>query len=210
VTASRLVLWRHGQTGHNAAGRFQGQLDIDLDDVGRAQIAHAARSIARLRPARLVSSDLRRAADTAAALAVVTGLSVETDPELREVFAGQWQGLLRTEIEARWPHEFAAWRGGDDVPVGGGERRSEAAKRTAVAIERHAEDTADGGVLVVTGHGGALRGAMLRLLGLTLASWGRFTGLANTHWALLDRRGGGWSLTEYNVGPRGAHVGEEG
>jgi glucosyl-3-phosphoglycerate phosphatase len=210
VSASRVVLWRHGQTGHNLADRFQGQLDVDLDDIGRAQAARAADMLVGLRPSRIVSSDLRRAADTATALAAVTGLTVETDPALRELYAGHWQGLLRSEIESRWPGEFAAWQSGDDVPVGGGERRSEVSVRAADSIERHAAGTQDGGVLVVTAHGGALRGAMLRLLGLPLGAWGRFAGLANTHWALLHRRASGWSVAEYNVGPHGAHVGSEG
>ena len=210
MTASRVVLWRHGQTAHNAADRFQGQLDIPLDDVGRDQAARAAKMLEGLRPVRIVSSDLSRAAETAAALAAVTGLAVETDPDLRELYAGQWQGLLRSEIEERWPQEFATWRGGDDVPVGGGERRSEVGKRAAAAIERHADATPDGEVLVVASHGGALRGAMLELLGLELSAWGSFAGLANTHWALLERRRSGWAVVEYNVGPHGAHVGSEG
>ena len=210
MTAVRVVLWRHGQTGHNLANRFQGQLDIGLDDVGRVQAAKAARMLARLHPTRLVSSDLSRAADTAAALAAVTGLEVETDPQLRELHAGAWQGLLRHEIEGRWPDEFAAWRRGDDVPIGGGERRSELAVRVSDAIERHTEQTEDGGVLVVTAHGGALRAGMLRLLGLPIEAWARFSGLANTHWALLERRRSGWSVLEYNVGPHGAHIGAEG
>ncbi|MFP5335655.1 MAG: histidine phosphatase family protein [Actinomycetes bacterium] len=209
MTATRVVLWRHGQTGHNAADRFQGQLDVPLDDVGREQAREAAAMLVGLPPARIVSSDLSRALDTAAALADLTGLHVEIDPELRELFAGQWQGLLREEIEARWPADFAAWRGGDDVPVGGGERRSDAAKRAAAAIERHTAATPDG-VLVVTAHGGALRGAMLELLGLPISAWPSFAGLANAHWAVLDRRPSGWSVAEYNVGPRGAHVGSEG
>lgn len=210
MSAARVVLWRHGQTGHNAADRFQGQLDVPLDDVGRRQAHRAAEMLRGLAPTRIVSSDLSRAADTAAALAALTGLVVETDAALRELFAGQWQGLTRAEIESRWPQEFAAWRGGDDVPVGGGERRSEAGRRAAAAIGRHAAATPDGGVLVVTGHGGALRGAMLHLLALPLAAWSAFGGLANTHWALLVPRGTGWSLAEYNVGPHGAHVGSEG
>lgn len=210
MSASRVVLWRHGQTGHNASDRFQGQLDVPLDEVGREQATRAARLLAVLEPAAIVSSDLSRAADTAAALGVLTGLPVATDPDLRELHAGAWQGLLRSEIESRWPEDFTAWRRGDDVPVGGGERRSDVARRAAAAIERHAEATVDGGVLVVVAHGGALRAAMLVLLGLPIEAWGRFSGLANTHWALLDRRSSGWSVAEYNVGLHGAHVGTEG
>lgn len=211
MSAGRVVLWRHGRTAWNAGERFQGQTDTELDDVGVAQAREAAGMLAGTRPAALVASDLRRAARTAAALAEVTGLAVAVDPDLRELDAGAWQGLLRAEIEQRWPREFAAWLSGEDVAVGGGERRSDVAARTASAVERHAACLDAGDVLVVASHGGALRGAMLRMLGLPLAAWSCFSGLANTHWAVLERRtAGGWRLAEYNVGPAGAHVGSEG
>ena len=67
----QLVLWRHGRTRWNAAGRAQGQTDIGLDDLGRAQSAAAAPVLASLEPTAIVSSDLSRAADTADALAKV-------------------------------------------------------------------------------------------------------------------------------------------
>jgi glucosyl-3-phosphoglycerate phosphatase len=211
VTARRVVLWRHGQTGWNAGDRFQGQTDTELDDVGRGQADAAAEELLlAVAPARIVSSDLRRAADTAGALAARTGLVVHHDRALRELHAGEWQGLLRDEIVARWPEGFAAWQRGDDVPVGGGERRSEVAQRVSTAVVAHADETPDGGTLVVASHGGALRGAMLLLLGLPMASWPTFAGLANAHWAVLERlRSGGWRLAAYNVGPPGARVGAE-
>ncbi len=211
MSAGRVVLWRHGRTAWNAGERFQGQTDTDLDDVGIAQAAEAAGMLAGTRPAAVVASDLRRAARTAAALAALTGLPVATDPDLRELDAGAWQGRLRHEIEQRWPQEFAAWQSGEDVAVGGGERRSDVGARTAAAVERHADGLDARDLLVVASHGGALRGAMLQMLGLPLAAWGAFSGLANTHWAVLERRAGGeWRLAEYNVGPAGAHVGSEG
>ncbi|HEU4490154.1 MAG TPA: histidine phosphatase family protein, partial [Jiangellales bacterium] len=57
----RVVLWRHGRTEWNAAGRFQGQSDVALDDSGRAQAERSARLLAALWPTVLVSSDLLRA-----------------------------------------------------------------------------------------------------------------------------------------------------
>src|SRR5690606_19337304 len=80
----RLILWRHGQTAWNVTGRVQGQTDVDLDETGVAQAAATAPRVAQYRPDLIVSSDLRRAARTAAALADVTGLPVEYDARLRE------------------------------------------------------------------------------------------------------------------------------
>jgi probable phosphoglycerate mutase len=58
-----------------------------------------------------VASDLSRAHDTALQLAGLTGLTVQIDSDLRETFAGEWQGKTRAEIQSRWPQEFAAWGG---------------------------------------------------------------------------------------------------
>ena len=86
------MLWRHGQTTWNAERRFQGQSDIPLDATGQAQAERAARLLAGLRPDMIVSSDLSRAASTAAPLAQLTGLDVILDKDLRERHGGQWEG----------------------------------------------------------------------------------------------------------------------
>ena len=210
MTAGRVVLWRHGQTTFNAEARWQGQQDVPLDDVGVAQARAAAAALAEHKPARIVSSDLSRAADTAAALSEVTGVSVEHDLALREVYAGRWEGLVAPAIEERWPDEFAAWRGGDDVAIGGGERRSEVGERATTAIERHAAACDDDAVLVVASHGMALRMAVLGLLGVPVTRWAALGPLGNAHWATLGRGRSGWFLAEYNVGAAGAGTGAEG
>ena len=73
------MLWRHGQTTWNAQNRFQGQTDIPLSETGVAQAERAARLLAALKPDKIFSSDLSRAASTAAALARITGLPVTLD-----------------------------------------------------------------------------------------------------------------------------------
>lgn len=210
MSASRIVLWRHGRTEYNHTERFQGQLDIDLDDVGRGQATAAAAVLAERDPDAIVSSDLRRTSDTAQALADLTGLAVRTDPALREIYAGAWQGLSRAEIVAGWADDFAAWRRGEDVMVGGGERRSDVARRAAASIRQHAAELGDEGQLVVVAHGGSLRGALTVLLDLPPEAYASFAAFRNAHWAVLDRVGSGWVLSEYNVGPTGAAEGLEG
>ena len=80
MTARRVVLWRHGRTAWNAESRVQGTTDVPLDEVGVAQAERAARDLATLAPARIVSSDLARARVTAEKLGEIVGLPVETDP----------------------------------------------------------------------------------------------------------------------------------
>ena len=208
--AGTLVLWRHGRTPFNAERRIQGQLDVDLDAVGRRQVSASAAALALLRPSAVVASDLRRAADTARALTGPAALPLMLDPELRERHFGPWQGLTDEEIAVRWPREFAAWRGGDDVRLPGAERREDSADRVAAAVRRHAQEAPDGALLVVAGHGAGLKGALLRLLGVPLEHWTAFSGFSNAHWTVLVRRRGGWVLSEFNVGPPGAGEGAEG
>ncbi|UUO03496.1 histidine phosphatase family protein, partial [Mycolicibacterium novocastrense] len=88
----RLVMLRHGQTEYNAGSRMQGQLDTDLSDLGRHQAVAAAEVLAKRRPLAIVSSDLRRALDTAVVLGEHAGMPVIADIRLRETHLGEWQG----------------------------------------------------------------------------------------------------------------------
>jgi len=194
------VLWRHGQTAWNAELRFQGQTDVDLDPVGVEQAERAARMLGGLKPDLIVSSDLRRAADTAAALGEVTGLEIAFDPGLRETFAGEWEGLRRPEIQERFGVELAAWSGGEDVRPGGGESRSEVADRTVAALLRALDGLEDGATLIAVSHGGAIRTAIGRLLELPQTLWGALGPLSNCSWSVLEETRVGWRLLEHNAG----------
>ena len=201
----RLVLWRHGQTAWNAERRFQGQSDIPLDETGQAQAERAARLLAGLRPDLIVSSDLSRAAGTAAALARLTGLEVILDKDLRERHGGCWEGLTDTEIRTRYPVEHANWTPPDGEPT------TVVAERVVGAFHRIAglladtllaDDGRDGasGLAVVVSHGAALRLGMSRLLGMPDDLSGVLGPLSNCSWSVLGRRRDRWRLLEHNAG----------
>jgi probable phosphoglycerate mutase len=197
----RIVLWRHGRTEWNAAGRFQGQTDIALDPAGRKQAHDAARRLAALSPDLLVSSDLHRTRDTMAELAALTGLDVMLDPRLRETYAGDWQGLTGAEIAAHYPDEFVAWRAGDPLlRVGGGETRQEVAARMAEAVRDIADKLPDAGLAVLTTHGGAARLGIAALIGMPLERFTNIGGLSNGSWSMLRDTDQGWVLIEHNAG----------
>nr|WP_228454260.1 histidine phosphatase family protein [Streptomyces alkaliphilus] len=193
-------MWRHGQTSWNLEHRFQGTTDIPLTDEGRAQARRAAGMLARLRPDAIISSDLSRAADTAAELAALTGLEIRRDEALRETYAGVWQGLTHEEIRARHGDEYAAWKRGEPVRRGGGELESEVADRAAPVVERHAEKLPENGTLVVVSHGGTIRTTIGRLIGLEPSSWEALGGLSNCCWSVLGHGVRGWRLLEHNAG----------
>jgi probable phosphoglycerate mutase len=197
---TRLLLWRHGQTAWNAADRVQGQSDVDLSEVGRAQAEEAAARLAGLRPDVIVTSDLRRAADTAGALAAITGLDVSHDARLRERHYGQWQGLTNPEIAERWPEEHERWRAGLPMPEFGIEDLDEVGKRMADALQ-DVSGRAPGATIVVASHGSAIRRGTIAMLGWPESVIGTVGIIANCHWVelRLDARRG-WQLRAYNAG----------
>jgi broad specificity phosphatase PhoE len=196
------VLLRHGRTGDNADGRIQGQLDTPLDEVGREQAAAVAPFLAAARPAVLLSSDLQRARATAAPLAVAAGLPVRTDPRLRELDLGAWQGLTGAQARERFPEEHAAWRRGLDVPRGGGETYAQAGARAVECLLGALPDVPDGGTLVAVTHGGTARGALCALLELPSPQWWRLGALGNTCWTVLVEHERGWRLEQHGGGPQ--------
>jgi broad specificity phosphatase PhoE len=101
-----LLLVRHGETDWNRERRYQGHADEPLNDAGRAQAEQLAVSLRDERFAAVYTSDLRRAAETAAIVATALRLPVEAEPRLREIDVGSWQGLTHDEIDGlQWDGE---------------------------------------------------------------------------------------------------------
>ena len=208
MSARRLVLWRHGQTVWNAENRHQGQIDIPLNDVGREQARHAAQTLLAMKPTHVIASDLERALETGRTLSDLAGIGLTVDERLRETYAGEWQGMTRDEIIAKYPADYAAWGGDSEIRPGGGETRWEVSERVVDAIESALVEIPRGGTLVVASHGGALRSALGRLLGLDPRQWTILGVLANAQWSVLTELDENmpklpdlkWRLQEYNAG----------
>ena len=169
------LLIRHGQSEWNAEGRWQGQADPPLSELGVHQARAAADGVGMVDA--IVSSDLERAAMTAAIIAEGIGVGpVLTDERLRERHAGPWQGLTRAQINEQYPGYL------DNGQRPKGYESDEAVTERAIdALEewRLAGDT----VLVIT-HGGLI-GALEKSLG---APWERFGNLDGRYF-VLDEHG---------------------
>jgi probable phosphoglycerate mutase len=158
---SRVLLVRHGQSEWNALGRWQGQADPPLSDLGREQARAAAHSLGALDA--VYASDLQRATETAVIIATQLGIGpVVLDPDLRERDAGEWSGLTRDEIHERFPGylpedrhtAFAPERGTPKRPPGW-ENDEHLRERVLRALERIHDAVPDGDVLAIT-HGGVI------------------------------------------------------
>ncbi len=197
----RLVLVRHGQTAWNALWKAQGHADISLDDTGRAQARAAAPYLADMKPARIWSSDLARARETAEIVAAVAGLPIEIDPRLREYDVGVRSGLTNGEFAARYPAEHAAWLVNDESLLVEGEESSiQVRARVLPALQEilaglDAEQTA-----LVVMHGASLKVGLAALLGWPREVSATVRGMENCGWAVLGQHPekGDLRLVSYN------------
>ena len=208
----RLILLRHGQTEYNATDRMQGQLDTDLSELGRTQAKTAAAELATREPIRIVSSDLRRALDTAVALGDAAGVSVTQDERLRETHLGEWQGLTHTEVDDLAPGARPAWRADATIAPPGGESRIDVARRSVPLVRELLSGVPEWGAdgdqrpLVLVAHGGLIAALTAALLDLPTDRWPVLGGLANTSWVQLGAHGAGaqpsWRLDVWNASAR--------
>ena len=145
---ARILLVRHGQSEWNASGRWQGQADPPLSELGEEQAVAAAKAVGIVDA--IYASDLVRAHHTAELVAGQLGADVVVAPNLRERSAGEWEGRTRAEIEERWPGFLESGR-----RPAGYEPDDSVLERVLTALEAIA-GAHDGDVLVVT-HGGVVR-----------------------------------------------------
>ena len=109
ATVTRLYLVRHGATQRSAEDRFSGAEGVELSEEGRSQAVRLGERLRTEGIHALYTSPLARAVETAQLVAARCGLELETRDGLREISHGHWEGLTRTEVESRYPEEYAAW-----------------------------------------------------------------------------------------------------
>jgi len=213
VRNRRLLLLRHGQTEYNATSRMQGQLDTYLSDLGRAQAVAAAEVLAKRQPLVIVSSDLRRALDTATTLGDQAGMSVSVDERLRETHLGDWQGLTHHEVDDIAPGARLAWRDDARWAPHNGESRVDVANRSLPVVTEQLRNLPEWGVdevdrpVVLVAHGGLIAALTAALLDLPVDNWPVLGGMGNASWVQLSGHSAGladddpvkWRLDVWNA-----------
>ena len=169
----KILLARHGETPWNAEGRYQGQVDIPLSDLGIAQATALGERLMALRIDRAVASPLARATRTAQlALGVARASRLGSDEGFLEIAHGDWEGLLASEIAALDPDRLRAWREAPDtvlMPGAGGESLQMVLDRAWPALARACDGLGADDTLLIVAHDAVNRVLLCRVLGLPLS-----------------------------------------
>lgn len=171
-----LYLVRHGATEWNHEKRAQGQADIALNVDGQRQAIAVAEEFRNIPLSAVYASDLQRAVATAEPTAKAHGLEVITDPDLREIDQGEWEGLHVDEIRMRWPDLWGPSRHYSARP--GGESPQQVRTRALRAIRKIVEAHPVDNVMLVS-HGGTIRWIAAEALGYDDRRSARIRGLGN-------------------------------
>ncbi|MEW6267428.1 MAG: histidine phosphatase family protein [Thermodesulfobacteriota bacterium] len=165
MEATRLYLLRHGQVIGFQERRYNGQTDVDLTALGRAQLEAAAEDLAAVDLAAVYTSDLKRARYGGELLAKARGLELRVEPELREIFFGDWEGLSTQEIEERYPGALARrFQDFADHRPPGGETIREMWRRVERRMSQILAEHKGRGLALVA-HAGVNRAIVLQALG---------------------------------------------
>jgi broad specificity phosphatase PhoE len=192
MSVQRIYLVRHGETDYNVSGRWQGDLDIPLNRVGKEQAKLVGEVFLTLSIGAMYSSDLSRAYETAQTIAKTIGYAhIYTDQRLRELNLGIFQGLTRQEIMETYPLEHTYWQNDDNYAVPkGGESRIQVQKRIhAFWQEMTTKETAEN--VVVVSHGGTIRWLLNRVFAPDMLIGKHFE---NTSITTVECHDGVWTL----------------
>ena len=106
---SRIILIRHGETNWNKEGRFQGQIDIPLNEKGKGQASKASKYLEEIEFTKAFSSSMKRPYETAKIILNNNKIHIEKIESLVEISHGLWEGKLEEEIKEIWPDMLKNW-----------------------------------------------------------------------------------------------------
>jgi 2,3-bisphosphoglycerate-dependent phosphoglycerate mutase len=164
-----IFIFRHGETDWNREERFQGHLDIPLNETGKIQAKQLIPILKKNAIEVILSSDLMRALQTAQIVADELGISVHSHAGLREAHLGKAQGLTRREIESLFGEELVTrWKSSKltdaDISYPDGETGKQIMERVFSTLEKFLQDYPTYQRIGVASHGGVIRRIMQKLL----------------------------------------------
>ncbi|CAM3698265.1 histidine phosphatase family protein [Polynucleobacter brandtiae] len=198
MTTTRFCLIRHGETFWNTERRLQGHTDIPLNARGQLQAQQLALSLkkAHLKFDVLYTSDLKRASDTAAAIAAVFDVPMSADHDLRERHFGVLQGITIDEAPSKQPHVWQAHLAREqDHELEGGESISQLAFRVKSVLEKIGQKHSGQTILIVS-HGGTMD-MMYRIASKQSLNSAREVSVPNASLSWITHNAFGWAVERW-------------
>ena len=163
-----VILIRHGETEWNVLHRFQGLSDIPLNDTGRQQAGFAKNGLKNITLDAIYASPLQRAVETAEIIRGDRNIPVYPTDGLQEMGVGEWEGLLVSEIDEKYPGWYDVWRTAPTkVRLKGGEPFTETQKRAWKTfweiVKKH-----EGKTVLIVSHMMCISSILLTIAGIPL------------------------------------------
>ena len=163
-----IFLVRHGETDFNKELRYQGHMDVDLNQKGYLQAQKISKRLSTQKIDEVYSSDLKRAKNTAEVIVDPHNLKLNTRKGLREIDVGDWEGLTYDDLRKDYPDLIKKWY---DNPISvsppGGETLNEFEKRV-VDCFHEIINQCQGEKIAIIAHGGTIRILLANLLEIPL------------------------------------------
>ncbi len=188
----KIFLVRHGKTVWNAEGRYQGKMDIPLNDEGKEQAKKVGEALKKFKISAVYSSPLKRTMDTAKEIAKHHALEVIPEEGFLEIDHGKWEGMLAEEVEREYPELLKLWRKMPaEVVMPEGESLRDVYERAVNAFENIVSKHSDDEIIAIVGHDATNKVLMCYLLETDL----------NKFWA-FKQANGGITVVEYSPGEK--------
>lgn len=192
---TRLILIRHGESQANRHDLFAGNYDAALEENGKVQARITAKYVAdNYKVDKICSSDLRRAYSTAQALAEELGLDIEKCPRMREISAGDWEGMKFSDIAEKYPKEYKMWT--EQIGIArcpNGESTRELGQRIMAELQRIAKEN-DGKTVAIATHATPIRVSQCLITHGSLEEMQNVPWVSNASVTVYIYKNGVWSI----------------
>lgn len=171
-----LYIVRHGETDWNKMGKYQGITDVPLNENGLNQAKACGEALKDITFDRILSSDLSRALVTAETIRGDRTTPITVDKRLRELNFGDWEAMLFSDIEARWPDLIdEMYLRPHLVKVPNGESFKDLQDRAWAGLEEFLNKNDEEETLLIACHGGTIRTLLCKLLDISISHCWNFS-----------------------------------
>lgn len=194
------IIVRHAQSVANLQKVFAGHYDIDLSALGFTQAEKAAAYIQAHYPVdKVYASDLKRTCQTAQPIAKLCNAELVTTPELREIFAGEWEGVSFEQLQKDYDEDYTKWRTdiGNAGPTGG-ETVKQVSARIWKKLREIAAENENKTVAIVT-HATPVRTIVCPLKGLSFDEMPQVVWVPNASITIVQTDGKEWKLVQAGI-----------